>query len=296
MITNKLLKKFKSKHPDINISSANLTGINGAFDLFHDNRKVVRSDTEAYFKNEVVLIQTQILSLGSLISYCQNSMETTNRVLSANFPFKDIHLASILTNISNTAQCIYELCLNGFNVQAEVLYRTLLERTMQGIVLLNNADDMEHWLSAQDASASKKADFELFAKKERLYKKYEAIERELLQVTPNSQELRKHRKGKMDNVSPAVHGASVPVTLGSFASWNENEVKSALFGSSCRTSASILDGVIFELWFFFVLLTRTLSKVHEWQRDYQEELVVGFELYRYTAHKLFEERNSEIMD
>ncbi|MFS1859708.1 DUF5677 domain-containing protein [Vibrio lentus] len=296
MITNELLKKFRDRHPELDVSKMDLSDINEGYEFFNDNQKAVRLDTEPHFKCEVALIQTQLLSLNSLTAYCLNYEDSTNRVISVEFPFKDVHLASILTNISNTAQCIYELCLNGFTVQADILYRTLLERTMQSIVLLNNGDDMERWFSAQDSDSSKATHYELFAKRERLHKRYEAIERDLLQVNPNSQELRSFRKSKMENASLAVHGSSSSVTLGSFAYWNEDEVKPAMFGSSCKTSLHVLDNVVFELWFFFVLLTRTLSKTHSWERDYEDSRVLNFELYRYIAHKQFEEKHRTLLE
>ncbi|HAS6248943.1 TPA: hypothetical protein I7203_21725 [Vibrio vulnificus] len=294
MITDELLHKFKERHPDLNREDLDLSSVNSAFELFNENRTKSLSETESHYSAEVTAIKTQILALNSLVTYSLES--DTNRILSKGFSARDIHLAAILTNLSNTAQSIYELCLSGFNVQADVLYRTLIERTMQAIVLLNDSEDMQKWLNADDSALSKSAHYEIFAKRERLHKKYEAIERDLLSVNPNSQELRAFRKQKMDEASLSVHGASNPVTVGSFSYWDEDEVKSAIFGSPCRSSQRLLDNVIFELWFFFVLLTRTLSQKHKWKPDYTNDLVLGFELYRYTAHKQFEQFYSHLIE
>ncbi len=287
MITDELLHKFKERYPDLNREDLDLSSVNSAFELFNENRTKSLSETESHYSAEVTVIKTQILALNSLVTYSLES--DTTRILSKGFSARDIHLAAILTNLSNTAQSIYELCLSGFNVQADVLYRTLIERTMQAIVLLNDSGDMQKWLSADDSALSKSAHYEIFAKRERLHKKYEAIERDLLSVNPNSQELRAFRKQKMDEASLSVHGASNPVTIGSFSYWDEDEVQSAIFGSPCRSSQRLLDNVIFELWLFFVLFTRTLSQKHKWKPDYTNDLVLGFELYRYTAHKQFEQ-------
>lgn len=294
MITEELLHKFKERHPDLDTEALDLSSANSAFELFNENRTISLSETELHYSAEVAAIKTQVLALNSLVTYCLES--DTNRILDEGFSARDIHLAAMLTNVSNTAQSIYELCLNGFNVQADVLYRTLIERTMQAIVLLNDSEDMQKWLNADDSDLSKSAHYEIFAKRERIHKKYEAIERELLSINPNSQELRAFRKQKMDEASLSVHGASNPVTVGSFSYWGEDEVKSAIFGSPCRSSQRLLENVILELWFFFVLLTRTLTQEHKWKPDYTNSLVLGFELYRYTAHKQFERICSHLIE
>ncbi|MGR5080338.1 DUF5677 domain-containing protein [Photobacterium swingsii] len=296
MITHELFEKFKESHPDLDRPDLELSGVNSGFDLFKENRLNSLTETQEHFKSEVIAIQTQILALNSLVAFVWQLDRETNQVLRQDFPARDLHLASILTNISNTAQSIYELCLIGFNVQADVLYRTLMERTMQAIVLLNNGEDMEKWLEAEDSDLSKVAHYELFAKRERMHKKYEAIERELLSVNPNSQELRAYRKQKMDEASLSVHGASNPVTIGSFSYWKDDKVQLAIFGSPCQSSNRLLNGVIFELWFFFVLFTRTLSNEHGWKPDYKNDLLLGFEVYRYTAHKQFEQLCSHLIE
>lgn len=294
MITEELLEKFRERHPELIKYDFDLEGVNSGYELFDDFRKDTLLVTSNEFKNEITIIKTQILALNTLSAYCLQSETKTNIVLNNEFTANDFHLAAILTNISNTTQSILELCLIGFNTQAHVLYRTLIERTMQAIILLNNNKDIELWLTAQDSNSSKEIHYELFSKRDRMFKQYESIECDLLNFELNNQKLRALHKERLTDASQVVHGASSQILLGSYAFQSDNDAKPAIFGAPCLSSHKILNDTVFEIWFLLVLLTRTLKNKHKWIPDYSNELVLGFEIYRYTAHKLFESAFGEL--
>jgi len=293
MITKTILDEFIAKFPECDLSELDVDSANDGYAIFDEAANDTLDETSKLLEKHKNILETQMFSLNSLALYCHNSNCDSNRVLKADFPGNDTNLGCALINIANTANAILKLCLFGFTSQAKTLYRTLLERVMQVIILFHSNDDFLEWRDAVSDLESKDALFQLFSKKERLHKKFEKIEIELFKFESknvNSSELRQFRKSTIDNFSQSVHGASNSVLIESFSCCinDEDRYVPAAFGRACLSSQNLLDDTIFQLWYFMSLLRKLMSKVHSWQPDYSDDLVVGFELYRFTAHRLFE--------
>lgn len=292
MITDDVLDLFKSKYPDSDFENIDLEDVNSGYSIFDEFSENTISLTSESVELELIELKTQILCLNSLAIYCRHFNESERRVVSAEFPANDFHLSAALTNIANTTNSILELCRRGFNTQSGILLRSLSERVMQTIILFNNSSDFSLWFESQESEESKKAFYEVFSKRDRMHKKFEAIESNLLGVDFDFNSLRGMRKSKLEEYSMDVHGSFISVVAGSSSFWGENgdEVNSAIFGQPCITSKKILGATIFEVWYFLKIFRQLLKVTHKWVPDYSNEFVRGFELYRYYAHNLFEER------
>lgn len=292
MITDDILELFKSKFPEIPTDELTLEDVNSSYSLFTDYAENTQKEMEKLIGNQNSIIKTQILALNSLALFCDERKPNTNKVLSKDYQAKDFHLSASLINISNTANAILELCNRGFNTQAEILFRTLSERVLQTIVLFHNNDDFLNWSKAHETDESKQAHYDIFAKKERLHKKHEEIERLLLEKSFDGIALRNYRKTKLNEYSMSVHGAYITVVMGSstfLGDEGKEEVNSALFGQPCKSSLKIISATAFELWYFIILLRKLLLNVHNWKPDYKNDLIMSFDVYRFASHKLFEQ-------
>ncbi|MEG3754369.1 DUF5677 domain-containing protein [Psychromonas arctica] len=286
---SKLVEEYLviNKEKNIKLKIDDLVDNHSSFDEF-SNEASKRSIN--MFKKEKSLIEMQILSLTSLSIYLADDVPE-NRVLRTDFSAKDSHLCSFLINICNTANATLKLSMMGFIPQAHSLLRTLLERTMQGVVLFSNSEDYSIWQKGQDPNDSKASHYVLFSKRERLLKKLEKIEIDLFGKENENGLLRNYRKETNDYYSMSVHGASIPVLVGSWAFQNsgtEDEImKPAFFGASCDSAGKVLGQVIFTLQPFIDTFYALLEKNHLWKNNFDNDLLTHFEFYYFASKTTF---------
>lgn len=236
-----------------------------------------RSIQEANLGDELTGVRAHALSLGSL-AVAAHHEQKPNQILSGGFVVSDLHLATWLTNIANTALSIVRLCVDGFDTQARCLLRCLQERTKQAIILFYSSADYEIWHKAFEVNESKEAFYRLFSRKSRLGRRYFEIEKAL--GFNQEVEILEERREQEEYASLSVHGASVSILVGSFAAdHNSDQIKPAIFGRASSASGTTLRDTFWDLTYFQLLLKALLEQVHGWKPQKEQNFVFSYLSY-----------------
>lgn len=241
----------------------------------------------AELNDEITIVNLACLSIGFLAMAAWERDEE-NRILDQDFPAKDLFLATWLTNISNTGRSIVRLSEEGFDTQARMLVRCLHERTRQAIIVLYSGDDYQAWHESDSGDDGKSSYYKLFSKKDRLNRRYHAIEQELSGgVIDFNHDLIRDRKNSDSFFSQAVHGSSLSVLVGAFAAkHNSDDVGPAIFGQASSSSKSTLMHTHYDLLYFSLILHQLLKTVHSWVPDEQCRLTNAHLAHNYCLIEL----------
>lgn len=233
-----------------------------------------RKKSKSYIQEIIDDIDLSLICLTGIAIPCvlNTSESPSPRILISGFPAKDINLGNCLINIINTAISINKLCQEGLDTQARVLVRTLDERLLQTPILFSNAEDYQKWHEAETDSDSKQVHYELFSKKQKLYKKYAILESICFNTSNDGNEATLWRKENEEYYSMAVHGSSAAVQIGSWAfDFDSDNVRPNIFDSPSSASVSTLQHIRFELFWFILLFQEILKKFHNWEPNPKNE-------------------------
>ncbi len=260
--------------------------------LIGKNAQNAKRTSKPYIEEIIGDIDLFIICLTSLASSCMEVIKTSekrNKILLSDFPAKDINLGNCLLNISNTTVAINKLCLEGLDTQARVLVRTLDERLIQTPILFASKDDYEKWHKAESPEESKFAHYHIFAKKKKLYKRYD----EIVAICLGKQSSEVKNRYRQENeyfYSMAVHGASAAVQVGSWAfDYDSKLVRPNILGSPSSASISTLSHIRLQLFLFMLLFPTILEKFHNWRpnisNDWHKLYMACYEGILGTAHE-----------
>lgn len=242
-----------------------LSSVKSFFKTIDSFKQDARNESREHLSDFVNDIKFCIAGLGFLAMYIELGKQErlTNIVLRQDFSAKDTFLYAGLANIVNTSISIVDLSMNGFDSQARMLLRSLDEYALKIPVLFSCADDFNAWHQAQEMDVSKQAHYELFAKKQALFKKYQKLEKECFSEAHFTEI--EDLKYSHDFYSMFVHGASIASSIGAYAfDFEKDNVLPNIFGRASIGSISTLQSTLSILLRFSMLIRIVLLRFHNW--------------------------------
>ncbi len=300
-IYQELLDEFYSKKQYLDLIKSDAHSVSESYSFVEKTLNQAFNQLDGQFKQIKTGIIAQYISLSFLTMECLDK-DKEESILKEDYPANDFQLGCHLIEISNTVISILQLCSNGFDLQARILLRNLEERLMQIIVLFTHNQDFIDWLAAQEVEESKTVNYNIFAKKGSLIKKYGLIEKEILQdfdfkvSREHELNMRKFRKERSENLSMSVHGASTEVYLRSYKLLNHDSEKliPSFLGTDNFYSLELINETFESMWYFLKLFRLLLFKYHFWEQDLNKPNIIAFEFYRFINHKIMVDIAEEI--
>ncbi len=174
----------------------------------------------------------------------------------------NLAVANHISWLCNSALSIRKLALLGFEPQAKVLTRSLVEAIYQTLVIFHDHESYLAYKKGIDADSAKSAYYSVFAKKQSLHKKLQKLEDSFVsQSSAERNEQYSQRVGMLEHYSQATHSSAIHVLQSALQPNDESRLAPTVLGKFSVSTENTLLNCSHEICYFCMLLEHIVEKV-----------------------------------
>lgn len=231
------------------------------FDLSAQQSKQAEIQARKQCKNGSVSMVAAISALYSIWKFFQlrPAGSPASSVVAAP---TNLAVANHISWLCNSALAIRKLALLGFEPQAKVLARSLIEAIYQTLVIFHDHESYLAYIKGVDADSAKTAYYSVFAKKQSLHKKLQKLEDSFVsQSSAERNEQYGQRVGMLEHYSQATHSSAIHVLQSALQPNEESNLAPSVLGKFSLTTEHTLLNCSHEICYFCMLLEHIVENV-----------------------------------
>lgn len=174
----------------------------------------------------------------------------------------NLAVANHISWLCNSALSIRKLALTGFEPQARVLTRSLIEAIYQTLVIFYDNESYLAYKKGVDANSAKDAYYAVFAKKKNLHKKLQELEDSFVRQSPAERDKQYiQRIGMLEHYSQATHSSAMHILTSALQLTEESMLAPTILGKYSVNTENTLLNCSHEICYFCMLLEHIVEKV-----------------------------------
>lgn len=210
----------------------------------------------------------------------------------------NLAVANHLSWLCNSALTIRKLSLTGFEPQAKVLARSLVEAIYQTLVVFHDNESYLAYKQGIDSNSSKEAYYEVFAKKQSLHKNVQKLEDSFTSRSPVERDVQYAQRVKMlEHYSQATHSSAIHVLTSALQPNDESGLNATILGKYTLSTQNTLLNCSHEICYFCMLLEHIAQNI--WLIDgltENESYIMFSKLFKIAAAFRTHKQNSASVD
>lgn len=174
----------------------------------------------------------------------------------------NLAVANHISWLCNSALSIRKLALIGFEPQAKVLTRSLVEAIYQTLVIFHDHESYLAYKKGIDGDSAKNAYYAVFAKKQSLHKKLQKLEDSFVSQSSAERNAQySQRVGMLEHYSQATHSSAIHVLTSALQPNDESRLAPTILGKFSLSTENTLLNCSHEICYFCMLLEHIAEKV-----------------------------------
>ena len=174
----------------------------------------------------------------------------------------NLAVANHISLLCNSALSIRKLAFLGFEPQAKVLTRSLVETIYQTLVIFHDHNSYLVYKKGIDANSAKGAHYTAFAKKQSLHKKIQKLEDSFgSQSSAERNEQYTQRVDMLEHYSQATHSSVTHVLQSALQPNDESILEPTILGKFSVSTDNTLLNCSHEICYFCMLLEHIIEKI-----------------------------------